>query len=264
MSAPKPLELADWLVGRGTHFVTTDEVSHALRLDQQSTWNALSDLQRRGLVFSPARGAYVPIPPEYRAWGAVPASHFVDPLMRHLKRDYYVGLLSAAEVYGVAHQRPQVFQVVVDKQLQPRRFGRIALEFVASSNVGSRSTRRVNTPTGAMTVAAPSVVYLDLLRWVRLSGGISNAATVVSEMVELDLIAVAELAAEATGYPAAVAARAGWLLSRVGGHREAEMGGLAKLASRRSKPALLAPGGRAVGEVDRRWNLRINVNVEVD
>jgi hypothetical protein len=27
--------------------------------------------------------------------------------------DYYIGLLSAAEFYGVAHQKPMVFQVVI-------------------------------------------------------------------------------------------------------------------------------------------------------
>ena len=35
---------------------------------------------------------------------------------------YYVGLLSAAELFGAAHQRPQVFQVVVDKYLPDRAF----------------------------------------------------------------------------------------------------------------------------------------------
>ena len=42
------------------------------------------------------------IPPEFRSWGAVPATHFIDPMMRFLGHDYYVGYLSAAEAHGAA------------------------------------------------------------------------------------------------------------------------------------------------------------------
>lgn len=38
-------------------------------------------------------------------------------MMAHLGRDYYLGWLSAAEMYGAAHQRPQVLQVAVDRHL---------------------------------------------------------------------------------------------------------------------------------------------------
>ena len=66
----------------------------------------------------------MPIPAEYRSWRAVPASHFIDPMMRHLDHGYYVGYLSAAEVHGAAHQRPQVFQVITDARLNDRTFDR--------------------------------------------------------------------------------------------------------------------------------------------
>jgi hypothetical protein len=112
----------------------------------------------------------VPIPAECREWGAVPASHFVDPLMAHLGHPYYVGLLSAAEAHGAAHQRPQVFQVLVDGRVRDRSFGRVRLEFHTSSRVGSLPTVRVNTPTGQMTVSVPEVTAFDVVQFVDASG----------------------------------------------------------------------------------------------
>jgi hypothetical protein len=53
-------------------------------------------LRAAGQVFSPARGFWVLIPPEFRSWRAVPASRFADVMMRALDRTYYVALLSAA------------------------------------------------------------------------------------------------------------------------------------------------------------------------
>ena len=50
---------------------------------------------------------------EFRDKGCLPASHFIPYLMEHLGEKYYAGLLSAAEYHGAAHQRTQVFQVLV-------------------------------------------------------------------------------------------------------------------------------------------------------
>jgi hypothetical protein len=55
---------------------------------------ALRRLKQQGRVVSPRRGFYVVVPPEYRAAGSLPASWFIDDLMRYLDQPYYVGLLA--------------------------------------------------------------------------------------------------------------------------------------------------------------------------
>ena len=108
----RPKDLPDYFLSHGRHWLTTAEIADAIGgslLDARQTANRW---QTKGLAFSPTRGAYVLIPPEFRTWRAVPASHFVDDMMRHLGHAYYVGYLSAAEIHDAAHQRPQVFQVV--------------------------------------------------------------------------------------------------------------------------------------------------------
>jgi hypothetical protein len=60
------------------------------------------------------RGFHVIVPPEYRSLGCLPPEQFAPALMETLGMPYYAGLLSAAQFHGAAHQRPQVFQVVVE------------------------------------------------------------------------------------------------------------------------------------------------------
>ncbi len=102
------------------------------------------------------------IPPEFRTWRAVPASHIVDDMMRYLGHVYYVGYLSAAEIHDAAHQRPQTFQVVTDERLKTRTFGRVRVKFILNSHTADRPTVTVNTPTGTMGVSTPEATILDL------------------------------------------------------------------------------------------------------
>lgn len=259
-------DLADWLLARGRHWVTTDEAATLLRIPPEHVSPTLARWRDKGLFFSPTKGVYVPIPSAYRSWRAVPASHFVDQLMRHLGHDYYVGLLSAAEAHGFAHQRPQVFQVVTDAQLRDRSFGRVRLSFISSRRAGERPVQAKNTPTGTMRVSTPEVTVLDLVERPRRSGGLSNVATILGEMVQeeaLDLRVLAEVAAE---YPKAVVQRTGWVLEFVaeeaGVHLDLEQ--LARLAASRSTPTPLASHGSRRGAVDERWNVILNTAVEPD
>jgi biotin operon repressor len=79
-------------------------------------------LKKKGELISPARNFYIIVTPENLLQGAPNAADLVIMLMKHLKIDYYTCLLSAAQQYGAAHQRPMIFQVMVSKQLQPLEF----------------------------------------------------------------------------------------------------------------------------------------------
>ncbi len=174
--------LPDALLAAGVHAFTTADAAAAAEIKQDSVRPALARLIKNGLVFSPARGLYIPIPPEFRSWGAVPAMWFVDPLMAHLDRTYYVGYLSAAEVHGAAHQRPQALQVVVDRDLRDRSFGRVRLRFITNRNAGSLPTVRQNTPTGTVAVSTPELTALDLANRPDNGGALHNVATVLIDL----------------------------------------------------------------------------------
>lgn len=264
VGAVEPRQLADWLLSHGRHWITTDEAAEVLGIPVEHVSPTLARWRRSGHLFSPTKGAYVPIPPEFRSWGAVPAVNFADHLMRHLGHPYYVGLLSAAELQGFAHQRPQVFQIVTPARLRDREFGRVRISFITAAHISVRPTMTRNTPTGTLRVSTPEVTLLDLVSMPRRGGGLSNVATIAGEMLEEGGLDMQSLAAVAEQYPSAVVQRTGWLLERVADIVDAEVAldGLHAVAQRRTASRLLPSG--TVGSLDERWNVIVNTEIEPD
>lgn len=58
------------------------------------------------------KGFYVIIPTQYQLKGIVPPSYYINELMEYLGKPCYVGLLSAAALYGASHQRVKVIQII--------------------------------------------------------------------------------------------------------------------------------------------------------
>lgn len=261
----EPRELADWLLAQGRNFITTTEASVLLGIPERRVAPTLARWRRRGHLFSPTRGLDVAVPPEFRSWGAVPAPYFVDALMGHLGHDYYVGLLSAAEVHGFAHQRPQGFQVITLARLRDRTFGRVRIGFITDASTSARVIEVVNTPTGTMRVSAIETTVLDLVAHQLVNGGISNVATIIGEMLEEDRIDTSRLAGAGATFPASVVQRTGRLLDFMSArvNLELDVGPLlAMMPGRRS--VLLAPGGDREGERDPRWRVIVNARPAPD
>jgi predicted transcriptional regulator of viral defense system len=259
-------DLPDALLARGQHWITLPEVAELLDVPREQVPPLMARLRKKGQIFSPTRSAYVPIPPEYRSWRAVPAAHFIDRLMVQLDHPYYVGLLSAAELHGAAHQRPQVFQVVTNVRVRNRSFGRVALEFVKNVTAADRPIVIMNTPTGTMRVATPEVTLLDLVASPRHGGGLSNVATVAAELVVLGRLDPEQLVRVAKMYSVAVIQRSGFILDYVAHMAEASIATdrLVEVAQKRTEPTPLDAGGARSGELDGRWNVLVNADIEPD
>lgn len=261
-SGIKPDRLPDELLSDGVSTFDAAEAARRMGLSRERAHGALKRLADAGEIFSAARGFYVIIPPEYRAWGAVPASWFIDPMMAHLGRRYYVALLSAAELLGAAHQRPQVFQVVVDKYLPGRAFGRVRMQFIVNKKTSQLSTTAVNSPTNTMRMSTPEVTALDLASRPLDSGGLSNVATVLIELYDEREVAEASLVDAARLYPSASVRRSGYLLERFANVRLDALHGFARADAH--EPAPLDASGARRGHIDQRWNLRLNTEIEPD
>jgi predicted transcriptional regulator of viral defense system len=252
--------LPDALIGEGRYAATTAEIVALTGADSDAVRHGLTRLRRQGRVFTPARSFHVMVPPEYRSWGAPPAPWFIDAMMRHLSRDYYVALLSAAAHHGASHQAAQVFQVITDRHVENRNFGRIRLRFYRSSFVSRMPVETVNTPTGTMAFSTPESTIVDLLAWPGESGGLSNIATILGEIGGLSGAILADLSALR---PRTHARRLGWMLSQF--HDDVDLDPLRHLAMPgKGKPSLLAAGGPRHGAIDRDWGIRVNTAVEPD
>ena len=262
----KPRDLPDWLLSHGSAFTTTAEVARLLDIPPNVVAAIAARWRANRQAFSPSPGTYVPIPSQFRSWGVVPASHFVDPLMKHLGHPYYVGFLSAAEVHDAAHQRPQVFQVVTTGRLAGRTFGRVRLAFITSASTSNRPVITPNTPTGTIRVSTPEVTVLDLIGDPTHGGGLSNVATVIGDLLEDDKLDIDQLARVANDYPVSVVQRTGWMIEHAATEvgRNVDLEPLVDIAHRRNERTLLSPSGQRRGKTDPRWRVVVNTEVESD
>jgi predicted transcriptional regulator of viral defense system len=175
---------------------------------------ALRRLKTKGRIVCPRRGFFVIVPLEYGSAGSPPASWFIDALMSYLGQPYYVGLLSAAELHGAAHHRPQVFQVLTDMPTRPVQAARVRIEFHRSQNIHEAQVERVKTETGSMRVSTPEETAIDLVRYPAACGHLDNVVTVLIELAErIHPEALAQVARRARRPDAQ---RLGYLLERLG------------------------------------------------
>lgn len=248
-------------VGRYT-FLRSEAVAE-LGCTEENLKKAVQKLVVKRRIAVPRRGFYAIVPLEYRAAGAPEPSWFLDDLMKHLKRSYYLGVLSAAEVHGAAHQRPQETQVVVGLSERPILVGRARIRFLVKQHHERAACTEIKTRTGTMRVATPETTALDLLRYVHAAGSLSNVATVLAELAERINPGRMVKAAKVDGELAHVQ-RLGYLLDLVGARRLA--GPLGKwLATRDAKIVRLRPDLPMEGaKTDQRWRVVVNDEIEVD
>lgn len=258
-------DLPDVLLSRGIHNATTRQIENFTGLTAHDVHEGMARLRAAGKAFSPAKGLYVLIPPQFRSWGSVPAMDFIDPMMKVLDRCYYVALLSAAEIHGAAHQRPQAFQVMVDRYVPNRILGRAHLQFYINKHVDDTDVVKKNSSTGTFRVASPETTALDLATRPGESGGLSNVATVLRELADGVGLNPEQIVASANHYPMATIRRLGWLLEHVEAPVDfTRLENFVVLSGRKRASVLLDPSGKRTGSASRRWGLVENVDVEPD
>lgn len=249
----------DSLASSGRYHFTSADAKAALSASPDAVKLALNRLGKQDLIATPSRGFYVIVPPEYKSLGCLPADQFIPQLMAHLRLPYYAGLLTAAQYYGAAHQRPQEFQVFTEKSRRPIKCGKVRVNFIARKQTKAVATKHFNTPRGALMVSTPEATAIDLAGYPDHTGGLEQSATVISELAEqLDpdkLVLAAQTA------PVPWAQRLGYLLS-LGDGREIT-GPLEEYVRENAREYVpLALYDEKDGPRDKAWKLTINEEVE--
>ncbi|MGH6690158.1 MAG: type IV toxin-antitoxin system AbiEi family antitoxin [Gammaproteobacteria bacterium] len=259
-ATPKAREYIQELASRGRHHFTSAEARAALGVSVQAAKAALNRLAKQGAIASPARGFYVIIPPEYRSLGCLPAEQFIPALMKGLAQPYYAGLLTAAQYHGAAHQRPQQFQVFLERKRRPIACGNVRAAFMVRKRLREVPVQTFNTPRGALAVSTPEATALDLVGYQHRAGGLDHVATVLAELAErLDPEKLVTAAATA---PVPWVQRLGYLLEQVGaGQRTAPLKAYVRANAHESVP-LLPKARRMAAKRDDDWKLYVNAKVE--
>jgi predicted transcriptional regulator of viral defense system len=262
-SAKTLTELVDRFQESGRYTFVREEALRELNINAENLKRAVKRLTEKGRIAVPRRGFYVIVPLEYRVAGAPPSSWFIHQLMLHLERPYYVGLLSAAALYGAAHQQPQEYQVITDRPQRSMHVGRNRIRFLVKKNVGQAAIEEHKTETGTVRVSTPETTAIDLLRYAMVAGGLDNVATVLGELAErIDRQKLVE-AAKMDG-EMAFAQRLGYILENVvTGDHSSNLAEWIKKKNPRNIP--LNPGKPIKGQpANRRWRIIVNDRIERD
>jgi len=252
-------DYVDSLASSGRYHFTSADAKAALNASPEAVKLALNRLGKQNLIATPSRGFHVFVPPEYKSLGCLPADQFIPQLMAHLRLPYYAGLLTAAQYYGAAHQRPQEFQVFTEKSRRPIKCGKVRVTFIARKQTKAVATKSINTPRGVLTVSTPEATAIDLVGYPDHTGGLEQSATAISELAEqLDphkLVMAAQTA------PVPWAQRLGYLLT-LGEGRDIT-GPLQEYVSENAREYVpLALDAEKDGPRSKEWKLTINEQVE--
>ena len=144
------------LQSRGKITFSHDEIITAFPdKSENAIIQSLSRLSRRGRVVPIYKGFYLIVPAEYAAREILPPILFIDYMMEFITKPYYVGLLSAAALYGAAHQQPQEFFVITNaKQFSTQKKG-IKINYVIKKTIPIHFLVRGVTVTGLVRGSSP-------------------------------------------------------------------------------------------------------------
>lgn len=181
------MTLQKWIEDRAIHGYPTFSVeevrAEGLYSSEQILQNELSRLCANKTIVSVYRGYYVIIPVHYVLRGSVPATYYIDQLMAYLQKPYYVSMLSAAELLGAAHQRPQQFSVMTifpkSRYVSTRN---VTIDWFYRDELPEDALIIKNTETGTIRISNPLLTAADLVKHQQHVGGLSRVATILEEL----------------------------------------------------------------------------------
>lgn len=265
------MTLQKWIKERAIHgyptFSVEDVRAAGMYSSEQILQNELSRLCSNKTIANVYRGFYVIVPVHYVLRGSVPATYYIDQLMTYLNKPYYVSMLSAAELLGSAHQRPQQFSIMT--VLPKRRIvsnRNVTIDWFYREQLPEESLITKNTETGIIHISNPLLTAADLVQYQQHAGGLSRVATIIEELSEqIDIHN--QFVPLVPFVKKVVWQRLGYILEHVIEEKTLADELYEQLHSKYSSLKYL-PLSTSVDDNpssrDRRWKININVQIETD
>ena len=228
---------------------------------------ALSRLTSKGKIISIIKGYYLIIPPQYYSKGILPPNLYVDGMMKHLNRPYYVGLLNAAAFHGAAHQQPQEFFVfTILPSMRPTCKKGQKLNYISISVINPKLLVDIKTEMGYLKVSNPLLTATDLIQFEKKIGGLNRATTILEELSEK--ISSEHINTDIINQvPVSTWQRLGYIWEKVLEQQTLANDLFQKLAEQQKnlfRIPLKASGTKNNLPTDNRWKIIINTTIETD
>lgn len=265
------MTLQKWIKDRAIHgfptFSIEDVRETGMYSSEQILQNELYRLCSNKTIASVYRGFYVIIPVQYVLRGSVPATYYIDQLMAYLSKPYYVCMLSAAELLGAAHQRPQQFSVMTTfpkRRVVSTR--NVIIDWFYREGLPEDALITKNTETGTIRISNSLLTAADLVQYQQHVGGLSRVATILEELSE-QINIKSQFASLASFVKKVTWQRLGYILEHVVEENE--------LADELYEQIRNLPGSLMymplstsaednTSERNSRWKININVQIEKD
>ena len=225
----------------------------------------LRRLSSKGRIQSVYRGFYVVSPVQYQLQGIVPPNYYIDELMTHVGKPYYVGLLSAAAMYGAAHQRPMLTQVMTVEPRIKTSGKNPLLEWHYRHDIPEHLVLTKNGEIGVVRYSSAELTAIDLVQFVGHVGGYQRVATVLAELIEMvDMSKMRDIQDCTTK---ATLRRLGCLLEYILEETEKadELFDIIKGQGREWNTICLSNAHPQSNDVkNNRWRVNINVEIDID
>lgn len=248
-------------------FSYADIMAANLSVGEQNIQNTLYRLCVQKRIALVHKGFYVIIPPQYALKGVVPVSYYINQLMRYLNKPYYISLLSAGDLHGAAHQRPQQcfvttrYPVVSTSQNRNNQ-----IIWIYRNDIEESLLEKRNSETETITFSNPELTAVDLVHNQHYIGGLSRASEVLVELCEkTDFSNAAEKLLPYTTLSSVQ--RLGYILENVICEKEQAdilFSQLMSYGKRLNYIPLNHRLGMNVLNTDRRWRIIVNSNIEID
>jgi len=251
------------LQSKGSYTFTFDELRNRFDLSEKTLLQVLYRYKSKKKVAQIRKGFYAIIPPEYSRQGMLPPYLFIDDLMKSLNKRYYVALLSAAAIYGAAHQQPMEYFVIA-KSPAPRNIknNRLKITFLSKNDWIQEGITQKKTNAGYINVSMPELTALDFFDYTRVVG-INRIVSVLQELVEeMKIITLVRIARQYTN--TAAIQRLGYILETELLQEKLANNLWKVLNQRQFFPVSLSPQKEKKGDANNRWKVIRNMEIESD
>lgn len=256
-------EYLDELRSKGRYAFTLDEAKDKFNVSDKALHQNLYRLKKKKKIVQIRKGFYTLLPAEYSSQGIIPANMFIDDMMKALGKKYYVGLVSAAALHGAGHQQPMETFIITERPaLRDIKNKKLKLNFFIKSDWNTDDIIEVKTEAGYMNVSSAELTALDLLYYAE-SIGMNRILTILEELTEEIKPISLKKTAKSYSQTAAIQ-RLGYLLE-VELENEKLSDILHKIiADKMGVNIPLMPGKSKTGEINSRWKIIRNVEIESD
>lgn len=210
-------------------------------------------------------GFYLIIPPRYQNIGKIPLPLYVDKLFSFLERDYYVGLFSAAAVYGASHQRiQQDYLITVPPTLRDVEKGKNKLRFLTTENLPEKNIIKKKSDAGLYKISSPALTAIDLVHYHLKIGGLNRILANLEELLqEIDTDDLDQLLSWYSHK--STLQRFGYLIEQLEAPEFITNEVYKSLKKKPFYTVLLTPKkGIKAGRTGNRWKVDVNIKLESD